>query len=95
MARSRALRRAVERLAAKPRGRRFVGEMRRDLVAYVHERRTDACVGGVDDGYGDGDDDDDDEVAPPSPTRFSNSMAALRTQVPTSRSRLRTPLSRV
>lgn len=40
MARSRALRRAVERLAAKPRGRRFVGEMRRDLVAYVHERRA-------------------------------------------------------
>lgn len=40
MAKSKALRRAVERLAAKPRGRRFVGEMRRDLVAYVHERRA-------------------------------------------------------
>ena len=34
------MRRAVERLAAKPRGRRFVGEMRRDLVAYVRERRA-------------------------------------------------------
>jgi hypothetical protein len=30
-----------------------------------------------------------------SPTRFNSSMAALRTQVPTSRSRFRTPLSRV
>ena len=35
MARSRALRRAVEQLAAKPQGRRFVGEVRRDLVALV------------------------------------------------------------
>lgn len=40
MARSRALRRAVAGLAAKPQGRRFVGDMRRDLVAYVHERRA-------------------------------------------------------
>ena len=38
MAEYEALRRAVERLSGKPQGRRFEGELRRRLVAHVHER---------------------------------------------------------
>jgi hypothetical protein len=40
MAEYEALRRAVERLRGKPQGRRFEGELRRRLVAHVHERRA-------------------------------------------------------
>ena len=40
MAEYEVLRRAVERLGSKPQGRRFEGQLRRRLVAHVHERRA-------------------------------------------------------